>query len=230
MSICKLLTIFFGMLVVALLLMFGFLFIGSDEQSCPWISSFLEVCVALNGALIVTRMRKWLSAALLRYARNLIKNGVENPSGDFDEECATIFTVVLNKVLCRLNSRLTKIGYYARVVGPVFAAVSVIVLLVGCEPAYYWLLIMLVSPFVVYYVCAYVCYRCTADHLRELGYDVMLVGARSVNDDDATLAGIQERLSALLNNANSAKPDSLESDKKTANVKRAAMEASTIHD
>lgn len=224
MSICKLLTIFCAMLIVALLLLFGYCFMGRDDQSCPWVSSFIEVCVALDGALVVTRMREWLSAAFLRYARNLVQRGVDNPSGDFDEAYAEVFTLVLNRVLQRLDYRLSVLGRYARVCGPVFAVASVIVLLVGCEAKHYWLLTLLVSPFVVYYACAYVCYRCTADHLRELGYDVRLVGTRSGNDDDATIAGIQKRVNDLSKKTKPVKHAARERDKEDVATKRTAIE------
>lgn len=171
-SITRFLVILTGVAVVALLILVGISCVGICDSECPWISSFIEISIGLDGALVINRLRRWQRRSLLVFCNGLLETSLERQVGNMGEEGAALFAEITTRIFKRFEYRFSVIGKYAAVCGPLFAIGGVFLLLAGCDCRYYWLLVLLVSPFAVFYASSYVCYLCARDHFYEISYDL----------------------------------------------------------
>ena len=172
MSLTKFLVLASGVLVEICLAAVGFLVVGIVDPECSWLSSFVEVTIGLNGALAITKVRRWLRNSFAVYCNNLIESRLKEKLINFGEGGNQLFSEVVSRILKRFDRRLNIIGKYASVTGVIFAIGALLLLLAGCDNLYCWPVVLLISPFVVFYATSYVCYICVQDHFREIACDM----------------------------------------------------------
>lgn len=189
MSVTKFLVLISGVLVEVCLAVIGYCFVGIGDFECSWLSSFVEVSIGLNGALAITRVRRWLRNSFASYCNNLIESRLKEKLVNFGEGGNQLFAEVFSRILKRFDRRLNIIGRYAAVSGVIFASVALLLLLSGCDNRDCWPVVLLLSPFVVFYTASYVCYICVQDHFREIACDL---GAYDNVEMDNERAGFME--------------------------------------
>lgn len=172
MSVTKFLVLTSGVLAEVCLAAIGFCLVGIGDSECSWLSSFVEVSIGLNGALAITRVRRWLRNSFIAFCNNLIECRLRAKLVNFGEGGNQLFAEIFSRILKRFNRRLNIIGKYAAITGVIFACGALVLLLAGCDNRDCWPVVLLISPFVVFYTTSYVCYICVQDHFREIACDL----------------------------------------------------------
>lgn len=135
-----------------------------------YISSFIEVSIGANAALLSTRVRLWLTKSLRGYSKKRI--------GRVRREFGPIFSDVTTKalhsqakmVINRFEGRLKVLDHRTRIFALVGIATGVLLLLRGIDTLHWSVRLVpaLLLPVIEYYVASVACYWCMADHFSEV--------------------------------------------------------------
>ena len=197
MSVTKFLVLISGVLVEVCLAVTGFSLVGLCDSECSWLSSFVEVSIGLNGALAITRVRRWLRNSFAEFCNNLIESRLKEKLVTLGEGGNSLFAEILSRVFKRFDYRLEIIGKYAAVTGVMFAVVGVLLLLSGCDNHDCWPVVLLISPFVVFYTTSYVCYICVQDHFREIACDLGAYDKTVLENERADFMELKRKMDTL---------------------------------
>lgn len=190
MSICKLNVLLSSCFVFLMLVWGGWLLLGNHGSE--WISSYIEISIALNCAIGIPRVRRVLSKSLLKFCSKIVSSTLKCPLENCSEEGASFFAEITTRMIKRFVHRLERILKFASIAGPVFAFVGIVVLLTECAKKYQWLLVPLIAPFLIAYIGSYVCYLCVRDHFLELSMDVGGLKAVDKQAEDNTISGLEK--------------------------------------
>lgn len=156
-------------LLVALIFVLACWFV-SGFVSMEYLSSFIEVSIGANAALLSARVRRWLTKSLRDYSKKRI--------GRVRCEFGPVFSDVTTKalhsqakmVINRFEERLKVLDHRTRVLALVGIATGVLLLLSGVNTSHWSarLIPALMLPVIEYYVASVACYWCMADHFSEV--------------------------------------------------------------
>lgn len=168
MSVTRFVVLELSLLVALLFVLACWFLVGLVNMD--YISSFIEVSIGANAALLSTRVRLWLTKSLRGYSKKRI--------GRVRREFGPVFSDVTTKalhsqakmVINRFEGRLKVLDHRTRILALVGIATGVLLLLRGVDTLHWSvrLVPVLILPVVEYYVASVACYWCMADHFSEV--------------------------------------------------------------
>ena len=67
----------------------------------------------------------------------------------------------------------------------------------GCDNHDCWPVVLLISPFVVFYTTSYVCYICVQDHFREIACDLGAYDKTVLENERADFMELKRKMDTL---------------------------------
>lgn len=135
-----------------------------------YISSFIEVAIGANAALLSARVRRWLTKSLRDYSKRRIGR-VRCAFGPVFSDITTKALYSQAKmVINRFEERLKVLDHRTRILALVGIATGVLLLLCGINISHWSVRLIpaLILPVIEYYVASVACYWCMADHFSEV--------------------------------------------------------------
>lgn len=130
---------------------------GSWLVSLPsehkWFSSFVEVAFAVNSSLVFEKIRMALLGMLPIHCCREIQRLQNKTGGGISEQSVDKLSEKAKQLYRKLEGRLAGVSRFISWVAPVFAIVSMLVLLTDCPKAYYGFVPLLVTPVILLFTC-----------------------------------------------------------------------------
>lgn len=124
----------------------------SCSKEHEWMSSFIEVSIALNSAMLVTDLREWFVDRFKTYSKVFVGVAISRMSFSRNDIQLARLSKKIYKTEKPLSSRLRNIARWFAFIGFIAIVIACAVLLTDCNKSNMRFIPLLAWPFVLFYL------------------------------------------------------------------------------